>query len=377
MTPRHLRIGEVRLVAAQPVAARRQIVVVDEHEQIAARGAHAGVARTRTTERREAKHANARIARERLDAREIRGGTLRALLDDHDLEAVVVLREQRLQQLGERGEPVVRTNDHRHAWRRDRCLLQSVQSTGKPHLASSVPQGTMAGASVWISTRCQEFNTPRGYALRRFHALRFQACIAVLVMLAVALVACGSRRAEPIAPAANATKLPDGPPLLTPGERMSYRLQIGGMDLATYDVGVGEVTDVGGKRAIVVQSHAKAQGLRVDGDEHRRRRSRRGSTSDRPPSAVERRGSNPDGHVRERTDARLVERKGDELPVDVSVLGKAPATEPQKVTMPDVWDYNALVIALRAWDAKPGSTVTTRGDAQPLSVACNGHRAWR
>ena len=39
---------------------------------------------------------------ERLDARELGRRPLRALLDHHDLEAVVILREQRGQQLGER-----------------------------------------------------------------------------------------------------------------------------------------------------------------------------------------------------------------------------------------------------------------------------------
>ena len=68
-----VRIGEVRLVAAQPVACRRQIVVVDEHEQIAACRAHASVARARAAERVEPKDADARVARERVDARDIVG----------------------------------------------------------------------------------------------------------------------------------------------------------------------------------------------------------------------------------------------------------------------------------------------------------------
>ena len=36
---------------------------------------------------------------------------------------------------------------------------------------------------------------------------------------------------------------------------------------------------------------------------------------------------------------------------------KAPVVEMQKISMPDVWDYNALVIAFRSWEPKPGSTV--------------------
>ncbi|HEY5946967.1 MAG TPA: DUF3108 domain-containing protein [Kofleriaceae bacterium] len=178
------------------------------------------------------------------------------------------------------------------------------------------------------------------------------------VLLVVALVACGSRHAEPIAAAHTASKLPDGAPFVTPGERISYQLQIGGMDLANYDVAVGDVQTVGDRPAIVVQSHAKAKGLVsmvtnldtvftswID------------VQSGRPLRwTVEEHTA--DGQIQEGADARLSERSGDQVPVDVTFLGRPPATEMQKVTMPDVWDYNALVIALRAWEAKPGSTAT-------------------
>src|SRR5690349_13664449 len=92
--------------------------------------------------------------------------------------------------------------------------------------------------------------------------MRYRSFVACRLLLLLALTACGSKRAEPIVPsgAANA-KLPDGAPFVTPGERISYQLQIGGMNLANYDVGVGEVEMIDGKRGIVVQSRAKAQGL--------------------------------------------------------------------------------------------------------------------
>jgi hypothetical protein len=37
-----------------------------------------------------------------------------------------------------------------------------------------------------------------------------------------------------------------GPPLVTPGEHMQYRLSLRGIDLATYDLGVGELVELGG-----------------------------------------------------------------------------------------------------------------------------------
>lgn len=177
------------------------------------------------------------------------------------------------------------------------------------------------------------------------------------VLLALAAAACGSKTTPtPAAPVA-AAKLPDGPPLVTPHELMSYRLELGKIDIATYDLGVGEITDIAGKRAIVVQSHAKTRGLAavltnvddvftswIDVETGRPLR-----------WSVEE--STSDGKVRERTDARLAERAEDAVPVDVWVNDQA-RSEPQKVSLADVWDYNSYLVAIRAWEAPPGSTVT-------------------
>jgi hypothetical protein len=67
--------------------------------------------------------------------------------------------------------------------------------------------------------------------------------------------------------------------------------------------------------------------------------------------------STAEGNVRERTDARLADRAEDAVPVDV-VVNDVAKSEPQHVSLPDVWDYNSYLMALRAWEAPPGSTVT-------------------
>jgi hypothetical protein len=176
----------------------------------------------------------------------------------------------------------------------------------------------------------------------------------VVVLL---VCACGSKRAEPIGPSGGSAKLPEGAPYVTPGERISYQLQIGGMNLATYDVGAGNVQQMGDRRAIVVQSHAKAQGLVsmvahldttftswIDADTGR---PLRWLVEDR----------NGEGAIQEGADARLSERTENQVPVEVRALGKPATVELQKVSMPEVWDYNALVIAFRAWEPKRGSSV--------------------
>jgi hypothetical protein len=139
---------------------------------------------------------------------------------------------------------------------------------------------------------------------------------------------------------------------------MSYRLALRGMDLATYDIAVGNITEVAGKRAIVVQSEAKAVGIvkaiaNVD---------------DTFTSWIDVETGRPlrwvvdefavKGADKERTEARFTERSGDQIPIDFHLNDEPPKAEPQKVTMPDVWDYNAFLVALRGWEAPPGSTVS-------------------
>ena len=175
------------------------------------------------------------------------------------------------------------------------------------------------------------------------------------------LAACGSK-SVPVAPTgagSASAKLPDGPPLLTPRETMSYRLELGGMDLATYDFGIGDVTEIAGRRAIVVQSHAKSRGLAavltnvddvftswIDVETGR-------------PVRWTVEESTSEGNVRERTDARFSERAEDAVPVDVWLDDNEVKTIPQKVSMPDVWDYNAFLIEMRAWEAPRGTTVSS------------------
>ena len=181
-------------------------------------------------------------------------------------------------------------------------------------------------------------------------------CIALVLVVG----ACGSKRAEPIIPAgaqANA-KLPGGAPYVTPGERISYQLTIGGMNLANYDVGVGGIETIGEHQAIVVQSTAKAQGLvsvvtNIDTTftswiDVKTGRPLRWTVEERTP----------DGQIKEGADARLWERAENQVPVEIRLLGQPPRTELQKLSMAEVWDYNAMVIAFRGWEPPKGATVT-------------------
>src|SRR5439155_18808052 len=79
------------------------------------------------------------------------------------------------------------------------------------------------------------------------------------------LVACANHTApgaptSAAKPAAGAA-LRDGPPLATPGEHMSYKLSLQGVELASYDLAIGELSELAGKPAILVQGHAKVIGF--------------------------------------------------------------------------------------------------------------------
>lgn len=189
---------------------------------------------------------------------------------------------------------------------------------------------------------------------------------ASLCIAGAAVVGCG----KPPGPSAAATtpagagptapdgKLHDGPPLVTPGERMQYSLSLKGIDLATYDLAVGEVTDVGGKRAVVVQGHAKSIGLA----------SMVATIDDRFTSWVDVTTGHP---LRFQTDEfasgsssdiehaviELGARAGDAVPVSFHVNDAPIAPDTQKASQPVTWDYNAFLVALRSWEGPPGSTL--------------------
>jgi len=190
--------------------------------------------------------------------------------------------------------------------------------------------------------------------------------VASRLALLLLVPACGNHPAKPATPAqppVALARLPEGAPLVTPGEHMTYKLSLMGAELATFELGVGEATTVAGKPAIVVQSHAKvsgigelaasAAGIHVD---------------DTFTSWVDIATGRPlrwfcdefatKSTDKERTEAKLAERSGDMVPIEFHVNDDPPKSEPQKVSMPDTWDYDSFLVALRSWEGTPGSSVS-------------------
>jgi hypothetical protein len=182
-------------------------------------------------------------------------------------------------------------------------------------------------------------------------------------LLAALLLACGGNGARVPASARSAADsraaFAVAPPLVTPGERMVYRIQLRGVELAAMTFGVGEITELGGKRSIVVQGQAKSVGLAemlaaVDDTftswlDVQTGRSLR--------FAVDEFASGSKIDV-EHTVAELAQREGDMVPVQFSLNSATPTPEPQKLSLPEVWDYNGFLIALRSWEGKPGARLS-------------------
>ena len=140
---------------------------------------------------------------------------------------------------------------------------------------------------------------------------------------------------------------------------MQYKLSLRGIELATYTLAIGELTEIGGKQAIVVQGHAKVAGfvsfianiddrftswvdvatgrpLRFQTDEYSS-----GSKTDIEHAVVD-----------------LAGRTGDTVLVTFRLNDAPPRDEPQKASQPVVWDYNAFLLALRSWEGPPGSALS-------------------
>ncbi len=176
------------------------------------------------------------------------------------------------------------------------------------------------------------------------------------------VMGCGTKGTSAITqiPEPQAAPWAKGKPLVTPGERMTYRLSLKGFELASYTLSVGELTALEGKQTVIVEGHAKSVGLV----------NRVAKVDDRFTSWIDVETGRPHrfqtAEYETGSDKNLehaivdfAKREGTSIPVSFQLNDATAAPEPQKVTQPDVWDYNAFLVALRAWEAPVGATIST------------------
>jgi hypothetical protein len=180
----------------------------------------------------------------------------------------------------------------------------------------------------------------------------------VILGVVLAVAACGPKGPSKATPKGEVSGLPVGPPLATPGEKMSYRLTLKGVELGTYLFAVGDVVDLNGAKTVVVQAQAKSGGLA----------SLVADIDDRFTSWVDIKTGRPRRfEVFEHADRKSKDidhividfgkRDGNVIPVQYAVNDETEMkVVNQPVTFPEVWDYNAFLLAVRSWEADKGST---------------------
>jgi hypothetical protein len=151
--------------------------------------------------------------------------------------------------------------------------------------------------------------------------------------------------------------LPMAPPLATPGERMSYRLTVKGVEVGTFLLAVGDLVDIDGVQTVVVQAQAKSSGLA----------SLVASIDDQFTSWIDVKTGRPrrfevyehvsrDSSDRDHVVVDFAARANNAVPVRYGLNDEPLKVLQQPVTLPDVWDYNAFLMGIRGWEGDPGST---------------------
>ena len=169
----------------------------------------------------------------------------------------------------------------------------------------------------------------------------------------------GGTAAAPGAPAGGADLFPPRAPFVSPGERMSYRLTMHDLEVATFTIVIGEVDELAGREVVVVQSGVQSSPLVsmvkkvednftswIDAATGRPVlfRSAELATADDP--TIEATDSEA-GKVEDGAFTVRITRDGVDQSVDRQAVGELP-----------LFDLNGFLIALRSWEVPPGTQAT-------------------
>jgi hypothetical protein len=186
------------------------------------------------------------------------------------------------------------------------------------------------------------------------------------VAFVVAAVACGGRAARPQATVVKAwseeaptgAEWPPAAPFVTPGERMAYKLTMHELEVASFHIAIGDVSEVEGRQVVLVQTGVAASRIVsmvkkvedsfaawIDMRTGRPVLFRSSELADAKDQAIE------------STDAEVARGDGKTFPVRV-VRAEGEIVEQQTVSSHALFDMNGFLIALRSWDVPAGTTAT-------------------
>jgi hypothetical protein len=152
---------------------------------------------------------------------------------------------------------------------------------------------------------------------------------------------------------------PERAPFVGTGERMQYRLGMHGMDVASYTVVVGDITQMSGRDVVVIQAGVESSPLV----------SLVHKVSDNFTSWVDVKTSRPvlfraaelrtpDSGDVETTDAEMGTVVDGSFAVKVSEADGDPKEERQSVAELPLFDFNGFLMVLRSWEPPKGTSAS-------------------
>ena len=154
--------------------------------------------------------------------------------------------------------------------------------------------------------------------------------------------------------------VPATPPFAAPGERMTYRLALHGVEVAAFSIAVGEVTEVVGRSALAVEAGVQSTGIAAV---FKKVRTDFASWIDvqsgRPilGRVVETAGVN-DPAI-ETSEARFHQLANRRLPIAIIATDASETIDQQTVMTETVWDVPSILLYLRGWKGEIGDELTT------------------
>ncbi len=176
------------------------------------------------------------------------------------------------------------------------------------------------------------------------------------LLIGVLLAGCPRKTSPtpPISTAPPATALPVGPPFVAPGERMTYRVSLHAVTLASFVIEVGDLTTLDGREAIIVQAGASTAGLAA----MVKQVSANFATWLDPRTGASLRfrvteSAGAGDETIEQSEARFTDAAGGVFPVSTT-LPDGTATVEKQVYKQTPIDILTFLVSCRAWDGKPG-----------------------
>jgi hypothetical protein len=156
----------------------------------------------------------------------------------------------------------------------------------------------------------------------------------------------------------DASPFPERPPFVSPGERMSYRLSMHDMDVATYTVVVGEVTQLDGVDVVIVQAGVQSSPLVSMVKKVEDNFTSWIDLATSRPVLFRATELTPDQTDIETTDAELAGITDGTFAVTLTRPDQAAVVERQVVGDPRLFDFNGFLMELRGWTPPPGTLAT-------------------